>query len=126
MINLQTGSSKGFGFIQFDTITKAEAAVIGLNGRRIDSKRLLARFVELRENQSSVADVYVKRHVVEHSARFGSIVEVMLRLLDPQLWHCAIRYSCVEEAAAALALMKSQIVAFGTDPGHSRWCAAID
>jgi RNA recognition motif-containing protein len=39
MINLQTGCSKGFGFVRFATLEEAQAALLGLAGQRRNSAR---------------------------------------------------------------------------------------
>jgi RNA recognition motif-containing protein len=133
MINLQTGRSKGFGFVRFSTLEQAQAAIAGLNGRRIDSKRLLAKFAESREKHDRASAVlYVKRlpltidqrHVMTIFSRFGEIVELWphtLESVDPQFWRCVISYTNMEEAAAALGAMNNQIVSPGTSPIHVRY-----
>jgi RNA recognition motif-containing protein len=133
MINLQTGRSKGFGFVRYSTIDEAKAAIAGLNGRRVETKRLLARFAESREKQDSASTMlYVKRipltidqrHVVSLFARYGEVVQVWphtLNSADPQFWRCLIEYSNMEEAATALAGMNNQIVIPGSSPIHVRY-----
>jgi RNA recognition motif-containing protein len=133
MINLETGESKGFGFVRFSALAEAQAAIEGLNGRRIGAKRLLAKFAESREKQDRASEMlYVKRlpltvdqrHVVDMFARYGKVTEVLPHVLDsvdPQFWRLLIRYSNEGEAAAALAGMNNQIIAVGTRPIHVRY-----
>jgi RNA recognition motif-containing protein len=133
MINLQTGSSKGFGFVRFSTLEEAQAALIGLDGRRVDNKRLLVRFAESRERKDRASTMlYVKRlpltidqrRVVEVFARYGEIVQIwphVIDSVDPQFWRCLIEYSSLDEAAAALAGMNNQIMGAGTNPIHVRY-----
>jgi RNA recognition motif-containing protein len=133
MIHLETGESKGFGFVRFATLAQAQAAVDGLNGRHVDTKRLLAKFAESRDKQDRASPMlYIKRLpltidqrvVVELFARFGVILEVVPHILDtvdPQFWRLLIRYSNESEAAAAVAAMNNQIVAAGTCPIHVRY-----
>jgi RNA recognition motif-containing protein len=136
MINLETGESKGFGFVRFSTLEEAQAAIDGLNGRRVGSKRLLVKSAESREKDDRAsAMLYVKRlpltidqrRVVEIFARFGTITEVFPHVLDsvgPEFWRMLVRYSTAEEAAAALAGMNNQIIALGTRPIHVRYADA--
>jgi RNA recognition motif-containing protein len=130
MINLQTGRSKGFGFVRFATLEEAQAAITGLNGRRVDSKRLLAKFAESREKQDRASTLlYIKRlplttdqhHVVALFAKFGEIIQVWPHTLDssdPQFWRCVIEYSTIEAAAAAVTGMNNQIIMPGSSPIH--------
>jgi RNA recognition motif-containing protein len=50
MIDLQTGESRCFGFIKYDTPEAARMAVLGLDGLRVGSKVLMARFSNSAEN----------------------------------------------------------------------------
>jgi RNA recognition motif-containing protein len=133
MINLETGCSKGFGFVRFSTLAEAQAALIGLNGRRIDNKRLLVRFAESRERQERASTMlYVKRlplaldqrQVIDVFARYGEIVQVWPHVIDsndPQFWRCVVEYASLDEAAAALAGTNNQILAPGLNPIHVRY-----
>jgi hypothetical protein len=133
MINLDTGESKGFGFVRFSTLEEAQAAIEGLNGRRVQTKRLLAKFAESREKQDRASELlYVKRlpltvdqrTAVELFTRFGEIVEIIPHVLDsvdPQFWRLLIRYANERSAAAALARMNNEIIAPGTRPIHVRY-----
>jgi RNA recognition motif-containing protein len=136
MINLETGQSKGFGFVRFSTLDEADAAIQGLNGRRIEGKRLFATFAESRERRDRAsAMLYVKRlpltvdqrHVVDLFVKYGEIEEVVPHILDsvdPKFWRILIRYSTAGAAAAALAGMNNQIIAPGTRPIHVRYADA--
>jgi ELAV like protein 2/3/4 len=136
MIHLETGESKGFGFVRFANLAQAQAAVDGLNGRHVDTKRLLAKFAESREKQDRASPMlYIKRLpltvdqrvVVELFARFGEIAEAVPHILDtvdPQFWRLLIKYAGEGEAAAALAAMNNQIIAPGTCPIHVRYADA--
>jgi RNA recognition motif-containing protein len=55
MINLETGESKGFGFVRFSTHEEAKSAIDGLNGRHVQTKQLLAKFAESREKRDRVS-----------------------------------------------------------------------
>jgi RNA recognition motif-containing protein len=133
MINLQTGCSKGFGFVRFATLEEAQAALLGLDGRRIENKRLLVRFAESRERQDRASTMlYVKRlplavdqgRVIDVFARYGEITAVwphVIESADPQFWRCVVEYSTLEEAAAALAGMNNQIMVAGSNPIHVRY-----
>jgi RNA recognition motif-containing protein len=133
MINLDTGESKGFGFVRFTTIDQAQAAITALNGRRIDGKRLIARFAESRDKPDRPSPVlYAKRlpltvderHMIDLFAKYGEIVEIVPHIfdsVDPQFWRLLIRYSDEAAAAAALAAMNNQIIAPGTRPIHVRY-----
>jgi RNA recognition motif-containing protein len=133
MLNLETGESKGFGFVRFSKLEEAQAAIDGLSGRSVQAKRLLAKFAESRDKQDRAsAMLYVKRlpltvdqrHVVDLFARFGEITELLphvLDLVDPQFWRLLITYSNERAAAAALARMNNQIIAPATRPIHVRY-----
>jgi RNA recognition motif-containing protein len=133
MINLDTGESKGFGFVRFTTVDQARSAITALNGRRIDGKRLLARFAESRDKRDRASPLlYVKRlpltvderHVIDFFAKYGAIVEVVPHIfdsVDPLFWRLLIQYSDEAAAAAALAGMNNQIIAPGTRPIHVRY-----
>jgi RNA recognition motif-containing protein len=130
MINLETGQSRCFGFVRFATLAEARAAVEGLNGRRVESKRLLAKYAESRDRWDKTSPLlYVKRlplpvdqpRVAQLFSRFGEIVEIVPHVLDsinPQFWRCVIRYATVDEAAAALAGMNNQIIWPNSRPIH--------
>jgi RNA recognition motif-containing protein len=130
MINLETGESRCFGFVRFATLAEARSAIEGLNGRRVDSKRLLAKYAESRERRDKTSPLlYVKRlplpvdqqRVAQLFSRFGEIIEMVPHVLDsisPEFWRCVIRYATVDEAAAAVAAMNNQIIWPNSRPIH--------
>lgn len=133
MINLETGQSKCFGFVKFATLAQAQAAIKGLNGREIGSKRLLAKYAESRERQETVSTmIYVKRlpitispdFVAQLFSRFGHILSVtphVMESIDPQYWRCFVQFSTYNAAAAAIASMNNQIIVAGSRPIHVRY-----
>jgi polyadenylate-binding protein len=133
MINLETGQSKCFGFIRFSTLQEAQAAIHGLNGHQIGSKRLLVKYAESRERSEPVSSaIYVKRlpltidvnGVAQLFSAFGKIMDITphsFDSVDPQFWRCIIRYTTVNAAAAAIKNMNNQIVASGSRPIHVRY-----
>jgi RNA recognition motif-containing protein len=133
MINLETGQSRCFGFVRFSTLSEAQCAIQGLNGRPIGTKRLLAKFAESREKHDRASPLlYVKRlplsvdqtSVAHLFSRFGDIVEIVPHVLDsinPEFWRCVIRYATVDEAAAALAGMNNHIICPNSRPIHVRY-----
>jgi RNA recognition motif-containing protein len=133
MINLDTGQSKCFGFVDFSTLQEAQAAIHGLNGRQIGGKRLLAKYAESREKQEHVSNmVYVKRlpveingeQVLEVFGKFGQILEMtphVMESADPLFWRCVIHYASYSAAAAAVRQMNNQILAACSRPIHVRY-----
>jgi RNA recognition motif-containing protein len=105
MINLQTGQSKCFGFVRFTKLAEAQAAIAGLNGLAIGSKRLLVKYAESKEKEELPSKmVYIKRlpitvhpnDVVQMFSRFGEVLDITPHTFDsadPQFWRCIVRYS---------------------------------
>jgi RNA recognition motif-containing protein len=133
MVNLETGQSKCFGFVRFSSLAEAQAAIHGLNGRQIGSKRLLAKYAESRERQEQASPmVYVKRlpvtidsvRVSELFDRFGHIVDISqcaIDSIDPQFWRCVIRYETIAAATRAITEMNNRIVVADSRPIHVRF-----
>jgi RNA recognition motif-containing protein len=133
MINLETGQSKCFGFVRFSNLAEAQAAIHGLNGHEIGTKRLLAKYAESREKEERKSTmIYIKRlpeaidvyGIVDLFSQFGQIVEVTPHMVDGaelEMWRCVIRYSSIHSAAAAISAMNNQIVSEGTKPIHVRY-----
>ncbi|KAH0795801.1 sex-lethal isoform X5 [Histomonas meleagridis] len=133
MINLETGQSKCFGFVRFETLQQAQAAIRGLNGLQIGQKQLLAKYAQSKEKQEQVsATVYIKRlpltvdvpYVQNIFSKFGQIVQItphMFDLIDPQSWRCIIRYTNCQSATDAIAAMNNQIIFAGSKPIHVRY-----
>lgn len=133
MINLETGQSKCFGFVRFATLEQAQAAIRGLNGLQIGTKRLLAKYAESREKQEKISmTIYIKRlpitidtnYVMHLFSRFGVIQSMtphVLDSVDPNFWRCFIRYNAFQAASNAIAAMNNQIILPGTRPIHVRY-----
>jgi RNA recognition motif-containing protein len=133
MINLDTGQSKCFGFVNFSTLQEAQAAIHGLNGRQIGNKRLLVKYAESREKQEQASNmIYVKRLPVEISGervlelfgKYGHILELTPHVLDsadPLFWRCVIRYTNYGAAASAVKQMNNQILSACSRPIHVRY-----
>lgn len=133
MINLETGQSKCFGFVRFETLSQAQAAIKELNGMVIGSKKLLAKYAQSREKKERAAmTIYIKRlpmdinedQVTQLFSQFGDIIQITHHTLttqDPQYWRCFVRYSSFEAAANAIAQMNNQIIVPNTRPIHVRY-----
>ena len=133
MINLETGESRCFGFVRFETLEQAENAIKNLNGREIENKWLLAKYAESHEkNEKASNTVYVKRlpmtvtvaDVHRMFSQFGQIVDTIphwMENIDPQYWRCFVKFNTFQEATAAISAMNNQIVAPNTRPIHARF-----
>ena len=133
MINLETGESRCFGFVRFETLEQAEKAIKGLDGREIGNKWLLAKYAESHEKKEKASNtVYVKRlpmsvtveDVYRMFSQFGRIVDTIphwMENIDPQYWRCFVKFNTFQEATAAISAMNNQIVAPNTRPIHARF-----
>ena len=133
MINLETGQSKCFGFVRFNTLEQAQNAIKGLNGRTVGNKRLLAKYAESHEKKETASmTIYIKRlpmaintvQVTQLFSQFGEIIQIVphvLDTIDPQYWRCFIRYTSFESASEAISAMNNQIVVQGSRPIHVRY-----
>lgn len=133
MINLETGQSKCFGFVRFETLEQAENAIKGLNGLEVGNKKLLAKYAESQEKKEKASvTVYVKRlpmcvrvpDVEKLFSQFGTIVETIPHCIDhlePQYWRCFVKYQDCRAAQQAIDTMNNGIVAAGTRPIHVRY-----
>jgi len=59
IVDNETGSSKGFGFVNFKTQAEAEAAIEHMNGYKIENKVLMCKFSEFSFNDPS-PNIYIK------------------------------------------------------------------
>lgn len=133
MINLDTGQSKCFGFVRFETLEQAGNAIKHLNGMEVGNKKLLAKYAESQEKKEKASvTVYVKRLpmcIGEHDvrqlfSRFGEIVDTAphcIETLEPQYWRCFVTYRDYKSAQTAIDTMNNVIVANGTRPIHVRY-----
>ncbi|KAH0787585.1 RNA recognition motif-containing protein RRM [Histomonas meleagridis] len=133
MINLETGQSKCFGFVRFETLQQAQAAIRGLDGLQIGQKQLLAKYAQSKEKQEQVSTtVYIKRlpltvdvpFVQQIFSKFGQIIQItphMFDLIDPQSWRCVIRYTNCQSATDAINSMNNQIIFANSKPIHVRY-----
>lgn len=85
MINLTTGTSKGFGFVRFATLDSAQKCINAINGIVVGKKRLLARLATSTENVGSPTNsiyvkslplTYEKRDIWDLFQKFGKILGV--------------------------------------------------
>ena len=132
MINLETGQSKCFGFVRFENLTQAQAAIRGLNGMQIGQKQLLAKYAQSKEKQEQVSStVYIKRLPKELTLdalqsifnRYGKIVQITPHAfdIDQHSWRCIIKYTNSQSATQAIIKMNNQIVLTSTKPIHVRY-----
>lgn len=133
MINLETGQSKCFGFVRFETLDQARAAINGLQGKIIGSKKLLAKFAQSKEKaERESLTIYIKHlplfitqeDIFHIFSQFGNILQVVkhnIDLKEPQFWRCIVQYEKIEYAAAAIHAMNNKIIAEGTRPIHVRY-----
>lgn len=133
MINLDTGQSKCFGFVRFEKLEEAKAAIQGLNGKTIGTKRLLAKYAESHDKKEKVSStVYIKRlpmdcdqeFVVQLFSQFGKIIQVIPHVIEsaePQYWRCFVRYTNFASATNAISVMNNQIIIPNTRPIHVRY-----
>lgn len=47
----ETGRSRGFGFVEFDSDDEAQAAIKGLNGKDVDGRALVVNVARPREDR---------------------------------------------------------------------------
>lgn len=132
MINLETGKSKGFGFVRFATLEQAKFAIQSLNRKQIGNKRLLAKYAESKEKEEQISTmIYVKglpvsvdtNYVYQDFSRFGEIQHLQPHLIeyDSNSWRCFIRYSTYQSAALAISAMNNKIIAPTTKPLHVKY-----
>jgi RNA recognition motif-containing protein len=128
MINLETGESKCFGFVRFSALPEAQAAIHGLNGRQIGSKRLIAKYAESREKEERLSTmIYIKRlphaidlyAVTDLFAQYGQIFQIQPQMGPgghTDFWRCVVQYDSIRSATAAIGAMNNQVVVEGTKP----------
>lgn len=133
MINLETGQSKCFGFVKFKELSQAKAAIEGINGMAIGTKRLLAKYAESHEKRERACNMlYVKRlplsvnppGVMSIFSRFGEILQVSphaMDSVDPMYWRCFVLFATTEAATAAMNEMNNKIIVHGSRPIHVRY-----
>lgn len=133
MINLETGQSKCFGFVRYATLDQARAAINGLQGKIIGTKKLLAKFAESKEkSEQQSLTIYIKhlplsitqQDVFNIFSQFGTVLQVTphnIFLKEPQFWRCMVQFEKLECASAAIHAMNNKIIAVGTRPIHVRY-----
>ena len=128
MINLETGESRCFGFVRFETLEQAQAAIRGLNGKQIGSKILLAKYAQSQEKKKTVSKtIYINRipleldqnNISEIFSSFGQIEQFTPQSFpDPQYWACFIKYTSFESTANAISSMNNKIIFPNSWPIH--------
>ena len=136
MINLETGQSKCFGFVRYETLEQAKTAIKELNGKSVGTKRLLVKFAESKEKiERKSMTVYVKRLplqcdencVCELFSKYGEVLQItphVIGTIDPYSWRCFVRYASYENATNAISGMNNKIIYEGTPPIHCKYADA--
>ena len=133
MINLETGESRCFGFVRFETLNQAQAAIKALNGLIIEGKRLLANYAESHEKKErQTKRIYVKHipliinqeYVLHLFSQFGKVIQVIphhIENQEPQYWRCFIQYDSIDSASNAIYHMNNYIIVPDYRPIHVKY-----
>lgn len=122
MINLTTGTSKGFGFVRFATLDSAQKCIKAINGIVLGKKRLLARLATSIENVGiptnsiyvkSLPLSYEKRDIWDLFQKYGKILGVEIVINEKthlRKGAAYITFSSQEEAMIAVEKMNNVIL----------------
>lgn len=122
MINLTTGTSKGFGFVRFATLDSAQKCIKAINGIMLGKKRLLARLATSIENVGSPTNsiyikslplTYEKRDIWELFQKYGKILGVEIVINEKthlRKGSAYITYSTLAEAMLAVEKMNNVVL----------------
>lgn len=122
MINLTTGTSKGFGFVRFETFDSAQKCINAINGIVLGKKKLLARFANSMENVGSPTNsiyvkslplMYEKKDIWDIFQKFGKILGIEIVINEKthlRKGSAYITYSTQEEAMKAVEKMNNVVL----------------
>ena len=128
MINLETGESRCFGFVRFETLDQAQNAIRELNGKIIGNKVLLVKYAQSKEKVETISKtIYIKyipsdidqNYIYQLFAHYGTITNIQ-SLIRPENnnWRCFIQYADVISATEAIASMNNQKILVNSKPIH--------
>ena len=131
--DVSTNSSRGFGFVKFELVAQAEAAIAGMHGENFHGRVLEVKFANSDSSTTTAAadvgtlsdNIYVKGlppNWTEAELRayfrvFGAIVESrLLHASGTTTAGALIRFASLEQAASAVITANDRIPRGGTVP----------
>ena len=131
--DVSTNSSRGFGFVKFELVAQAEAAIAGMHGENFHGRVLEVKFANSDSSTTTAAadvgtlsdNIYVKGlppNWTEAELRayfrvFGAIVECrLLHASGTTTAGALIRFASLEQAASAVITANDRIPRGGTVP----------
>lgn len=123
MVDLQSGESRGFGFVLFQTLEQATNAMHALNKKIIENKCLSVNYAQSHEKKEQICrTIYIRKisklisqnDIFALFSQFGEITSFIPHSLDdniePDFWRCFIQYQTIESASNAIFTMNNQVI----------------